>query len=276
MAFQFVVGEQYTRDQVADIISMPQERRGGAWATGYDEWSGEVVIFANVGTAGRTGHDYGNQWDGQSLIWYGKTWSRRGQAQIDRIISNSVPVHVFWRGTDRSPFTYAGLGTALSASGDQPVQVVWSFDRATAPQPVAQAVPTGAGPEPTEGAPEPAWRRGPPPTTGKVIISRTSGQTDVYVMVLNDPDGAMLVVPDGHVVIKVGMSNDVERRLAELNVGFPRGSKINWTLAYSKAHPDGQTAFDVESACLEQLRRDRQWLSGEFAIVPRSIIPTLV
>lgn len=266
MAFEFVVGEHYTRDQIADLISMPQERRGGAWDTGYDEWAGEVLIFANVGVPGRTGHDYGNQWDGPNLIWYGKTNSRRGQPQIDRIISNTVPVHVFWRGADRSPFTYAGMGTALSASGEQPVQVVWSFDTALVRRPVE-------APEPPSGA---AWRRGPPPTAGKVVVTRSSGPTEVYLMVLHDPLGAMLDVPEDHVVIKVGMSNDVGRRLAELNVGFPRGSKIHWTVDHSKTHADGQAAFDVESACLERLRRDRQWLSGEFAIVPRSVVETLV
>jgi hypothetical protein len=72
------------------------------------------------------------------------------------------------------------------------------------------------------------------------------------------------------------MSNDVERRLTELNVGFPHGSKISWTLAHTKQHPDGQAAFDAESGCLERLRRDRQWLCGEFAVVPRTSLSTLV
>ncbi len=194
----FVVGELYTRDQIAERIAMPIERRGGAWDTGYDEWQGEAFLFTNVGVAGRTGHDYGNRFEGKDLIWFGKTRAKRGQPQIDRLISNEVPVHVFWRGQDRSPFTYAGVGEAVEATGDVPVKVVWTFERGT---------PTEVRATTSLLDPEPIWRRGPPPFTGPAIANRQDGETVVYLMRLEGAVRAVVEILDGHCVVKIGMSN---------------------------------------------------------------------
>lgn len=129
MAADFIVGELYTREDVAERVGLPpDQRKGGDWATGYSEWNNAAYIFANVGVAGRTGHDYANRWEGDNLVWTGKTNSSRGQPRIERMIANTQPVHVFWRDTDRQPFTYAGAATALAVSGDKPVEVVWSFE----------------------------------------------------------------------------------------------------------------------------------------------------
>jgi hypothetical protein len=128
MAVSFEVGELYSRDDVAERVGLPLDRRkGGDWATGYSEWDGAAYIFANVGVAGRTGHDYANHWDGDVLTWSGKNNSSRGQARIERIISNIQPVHIFWREADRQPFTYAGPATAIGVRGDRPVEVTWTF-----------------------------------------------------------------------------------------------------------------------------------------------------
>lgn len=55
MAGEFIVGDQYTREQVAELELPASRRASGTWMTGYDQWDGAIFIFANVGVAGRTG-----------------------------------------------------------------------------------------------------------------------------------------------------------------------------------------------------------------------------
>lgn len=266
VASSFTIGEHYSREEVAEVIGLPANlREGGTWMTGYSEWQGSAYVFTNVGIAGRTGHDYANRWVGKELIWFGKTISRRGQPQIDRMISNTIPVHVFWRGKDRAPFTYAGNATAVEASGDKPVQVIWAFPN-TAPGRVVAAAEQS----------EPKWRRGPPPTAGTSKLTKADGATDVYVMRLEGPVEAFLDIPEGHAVIKVGMSNNVQRRLDELNCGFPPGSAIKWRLVDKRTLADGNSAWEFEGVCLEGLRLRGEWIGGEFAVVCEALLKTLL
>jgi hypothetical protein len=124
---KFLKGADYSRAQIADQIGLPADRQTGNWETGYSRWDGAIYLFCNVGIAGQTGHDYPNAWEGDELIWYGKTGSHRDQPLIKEMISGSVPVHVFWRSQQRSPFSYAGAARAVEVSDDSPVQVRWAF-----------------------------------------------------------------------------------------------------------------------------------------------------
>ena len=128
MPTKFNKGQTYTRGEVADAIDLPSGRRVGNWATGYASWQGEFFVFCNVGVAGRTGHDYPNKWEGSELTWFGKGPSHRSQPQIKKMTSGESPVHVFWRSSDRSPFTYAGIGKAAAISASTPVKVKWTFN----------------------------------------------------------------------------------------------------------------------------------------------------
>src|SRR5688500_12468718 len=96
----FSVGALYRREDVADRIGLGLRERGGNWLTGYTRVGGEFFVFANVGVAGRTGHDYANRWDGKRLIWFGKTATTRSQREVTDLLSGTFPVHVFWRARD--------------------------------------------------------------------------------------------------------------------------------------------------------------------------------
>lgn len=124
---QFIKDRKYTRDSVAEQIGRPPENRGGNWNTGYATWNGECFVFCNIGTAGRTGHDYPNRWDGPELVWYGKGPSHRDEPLMRQMINGQIPVHMFWRDNDRKPFTYAGLARAVEVDGSSPVRVRWRF-----------------------------------------------------------------------------------------------------------------------------------------------------
>lgn len=259
---QFEVGGLYSRDDVADLIGLPRERRRGAWLTGYARIADEFYLFANVGTAGRTGHDYPNRWDDHDFIWFGKPRTRLGQPEITDLLSGAYPVHIFWRTADRSPFTYAGLGVASEASGTTPVQVRWAF--------ITPGSLQGETPNP------PRLRRGPPPTTGTRTTEISEGRTSVYLLALEGPTAA--VYPDlepGFTIVKVGISTDVSRRIRELSCGFAPGCSLRWRLVAERALPSGRAAFDVETVLLHRLRLDGRWTGGEFAKVPQAELLTL-
>ena len=125
----FTQGDKYTRDDVQTLLKVPRERRGGNWLNGYNRYEGSVYVFCNVGTAGRTGHDYANTWVNDRLVWFGRTGSTATQPLSKAMIEGDVDVHVFWRNEDRKPFTYAGKADLVEVKpGSKPVQITWAFD----------------------------------------------------------------------------------------------------------------------------------------------------
>jgi hypothetical protein len=70
----------------------------------------------------------------------------------------------------------------------------------------------------------PIWRRGPPPVKGETIISKADGPTNVYVLRLK---GGLLDVPEGHVVIKIGISNEIGRRLRPVSAAAPLTARVS-------------------------------------------------
>lgn len=245
----------YTRDQIAEIIGYPEEKRGGGdFDTGYTKHDDAFIIFANVGNAGRTGHNYANRWDGRNLIWFGKSSTRIDQPRIQEMISGEFDVYVFWRGQDRSPFTFAGVGNAVEVEDTTPVRVTWSFDAA------------GNGAKGDERKQK--FRRGPRPTDGRREFVVSDGPCSVYLMVLSGlSDGVLVKWGSKAVAIKVGLSNDLERRRAELNFGFPPVIGIEWQIVAAREYGSFGEAFEAETRLLEYVRLNELGVGGEFAVV---------
>jgi 5-methylcytosine-specific restriction enzyme A len=103
---------------------------GGPWYTGLVRHDDAYFIFCNVGIAGRTGHDYGNYFDGDELDWSGASTSHKDQPAIKAITTVDTEVHVFYRVSDHDLFTYAGRASAIDVSDSKPVRVVWRFSGA--------------------------------------------------------------------------------------------------------------------------------------------------
>lgn len=122
-------GDRYVKSDLYALLAVPVNRQKGSWNTGYLKYDNQVFIFANIGVAGRTGHDYNNHWEKDSLVWYGKTASTLNQPLIKFMLQPQTPVHVFTREGDRDAFTYQGLGHAIDTVDEVPVKIVWSFDR---------------------------------------------------------------------------------------------------------------------------------------------------
>lgn len=126
-AYPFEVGSSYHRKDVFRIIGLPSEPTGGNWFTGYTAHGNDWFIFCGVGTGGRTGHDYGNHFDGDRLVWFAKTNTNLQQASIKKLIEPDGNVYVFFREEDRDPFTFAGLGKAVQVFDQTPVKIIWGF-----------------------------------------------------------------------------------------------------------------------------------------------------
>lgn len=128
----FNVGEKYSRRDVQVAAGCP-EARGGPWYTGVVRIprSTDFVIFANVGDAGRTGHDYQNCWEGglARLRWYHQTGSRFQHPRVQALLRRDTRVHVFWRASNKNPrFVYRGLATPVEVNkNSSPVEIIWSF-----------------------------------------------------------------------------------------------------------------------------------------------------
>jgi hypothetical protein len=45
----FDVGAQYTRAQIQQLLGVPEDRRGGDWATGYARFGDELFVFVTSG-----------------------------------------------------------------------------------------------------------------------------------------------------------------------------------------------------------------------------------
>jgi 5-methylcytosine-specific restriction protein A len=147
-------GGKYSRPDVKALAGLPRDAKGGNWDTGVVEHDDQFIIFTNVGTEGRTGHNYGNRWEGTRLRWYHKGGSHLGWESVQKLLERGRVVHVFWRSSNEDPFEYAGEATAVEVADTSPVEVLWSFDGAGSdgPDPVIQSPEQVTGAEYREGA----------------------------------------------------------------------------------------------------------------------------
>lgn len=131
----FERGAKYTRPDVKQRAGLRRDAKGGHWDTGIVEHDNEFFIFTNVGTEGRTGHNYGNRWEGNSLRWYHKGGSNLGWPSVQKLLEPTSRVHVFWRASNEAPFEYAGTGRVLELADTSPVEMLWSFEASPVAQP---------------------------------------------------------------------------------------------------------------------------------------------
>src|SRR5690348_2334415 len=131
MRLSFQVGRDYSRNDVFDHLGLIPRPTGGNWFTGYQSYGGAHFIFCNVGTAGRTGHSYPNQWETPNTMrWFGKTGSTADQKQIVAMTNGLDPVYLFHRSNNQDHFTFAGFAQAIEVRRSQPVEIVWRLSTA--------------------------------------------------------------------------------------------------------------------------------------------------
>ncbi|PJK16185.1 restriction endonuclease [Chryseomicrobium excrementi] len=129
MKFDFKIGEMYSRKEVKKLIGHPEpDLIGGIWGTGYTSFENCYFIFANVGAAGRTGHDYPNLLAYNSLYWYSKGTESLHTKTITNMMSGNYDIYIFTREDSKDvQFVFRGLGYVKDFEDNKPVHIVWGF-----------------------------------------------------------------------------------------------------------------------------------------------------
>jgi len=125
----FVVGNEYTRQDIYEILQVPEDKRRGNWETGYTRWGDDLFMFPTVGSPATGGYDYDNGWEGEIFRWYAKENTRIDQPQIQWILNEAKRVFIFTRSAVRKPFRFEGLGTPASWESSSPVLIRWQINR---------------------------------------------------------------------------------------------------------------------------------------------------
>jgi 5-methylcytosine-specific restriction protein A len=125
--YSFAIGSQYSRKDIYRIIGIPVNTKGGNWDTGYNKFKDDYFIFANVGIAGRTGHNYANKFIGNYFRWYAKKGTNINQPQINELLNPLGYIYIFFRNDNSHPFTFAGTGLPISHKDLSPVEITWKL-----------------------------------------------------------------------------------------------------------------------------------------------------
>lgn len=116
MELNFKRGSIYTRKSIGEICYPGKGRPyGGNWDTGYVSVENNLIIFMNIGIAGRTGQDFDNKFDGENNIitWYGKPNTHSKQPTFKNLLEGRTIPHFFARWDQKPEFTYLGVGSIL-------------------------------------------------------------------------------------------------------------------------------------------------------------------
>ena len=115
MISRLITGNRYTRKELWALFH-PHEPFpvGGNWSTGYVREGELLIVFANIGVSGRTGHDFPNSYDSDTntMVWYGKPNSHSAQPTFRELFLGKLKLAVFARwDSSKTEFTYMGIPT---------------------------------------------------------------------------------------------------------------------------------------------------------------------
>ncbi|WP_278186164.1 DUF3427 domain-containing protein [Bacillus timonensis] len=129
MKYKFVIGQKYSRKDVKSFIGHPEPNSvGGIWGTGYASYEGCYFIFANLGTAGRTGHNYPNNLTPDNLYWFSKGTETIHTPSMQQMMNGVNEVYIFTRDDNTNvDFVFQGLGYVKDFEDTKPAHVVWGF-----------------------------------------------------------------------------------------------------------------------------------------------------
>lgn len=124
----FKVGQEYSRKDIYEIINVPEERQKGNWNTGYNSFNNDIFIFANINSAGRTGHDYDNKFIGDNLQWFSKNNQSLDSPTIQAMLHPVGNIYIFTReDSNNTNFIYQGNASPKEYKDTKPVRIIWEF-----------------------------------------------------------------------------------------------------------------------------------------------------
>jgi len=111
----FKQGSFYTRNDIWKVFhpNSGEKPSGGNWDTGYTSEGHYLIVFMNIDTAGRTGHDFANEYneEDETITWFGKPNTNSGQPTFQKLIGGELKPIFFARWDSSNP-NFKFLGTA--------------------------------------------------------------------------------------------------------------------------------------------------------------------
>jgi len=124
---EFIKNVLYKREDVWKKyhINEGEMPDGGSWATGYTREGSDLLAFMNIGTPGRTGHDFANSYDEETgeIVWFGKNYTHSKQPTFIKLLDGTLTLHLFarWDSKDVN-FLYLGVGEITRYEDNYPVK----------------------------------------------------------------------------------------------------------------------------------------------------------
>ena len=111
-------GSFYTRNDVWKKFhpNSGEKPKGGNWDTGYTTEGNNLIVFINIDTAGRTGHDFANEYNenDETITWFGKPNTNSGQPTFKKLLNGELKPLFFARWDSSDPnFKYLGTATVI-------------------------------------------------------------------------------------------------------------------------------------------------------------------
>jgi hypothetical protein len=120
--YPFQKGASYSRNDLRKIYG--KEGQGGVWDTGYVIEGEELLAFLNIDAAGKTGHDFANNYDEESeqITWFGKPNTHSKQPIFQKLLNGNLTPHFFARWDNKHlNFKYIGIGKVLECEDGVPM-----------------------------------------------------------------------------------------------------------------------------------------------------------
>ena len=119
----FETDRTYKRSEVWKFFGLNEKKtKGGAYATGYAWVDKNLIVFANINVAGRTGHDYQNVFDGNNFIWWSKTRRTESSPEIVRMLLPESNIYVFYRYDDKADWNHWGIADVVGKLENKRIQ----------------------------------------------------------------------------------------------------------------------------------------------------------
>lgn len=125
----------------------------------------------------------------------------------------------------------------------------------------------------------PRSSHGPVPSFGPVSGERMDGETILYLLRLEGPVQALFAprrVDPPRVVAKIGRTNEIARRVAQLSAGFPPTSNLSWTVIDTVVFESAVEAHRAERSLLDTADAQQWSIGGEFVIAPEARLVQLL
>ncbi len=135
----FIKDAFYTRKQAWSVLNPGAPfPNGGSWVTGYVVHDSALIIFANIDSPGRTGHDFPNEYDHEKreMLWFGKPNAHSQQQTFRKLFDGVLTPHIFVRWNSKiTKFLYLGVPRISSFTdsveikgGVETIQLVFEWD----------------------------------------------------------------------------------------------------------------------------------------------------